>query len=129
MSTKTFYINGEDFDDLQGFYEVVSKHLLSNENWKLGSLDGLNDALYGGFGAFEDADSVQFIWKNSEKSREDLGFVATKKWLEAKLENPNFNEKFIQEKLNDLQKGNEKTLFEIILEIFSDHKEIELVLE
>ncbi|WP_297984301.1 hypothetical protein [uncultured Chryseobacterium sp.] len=74
MSTKTFYINGEDFDDLQGFYEVVSKHLLPNEDWKLGSLDGLNDALFGGFGAFENVDSVKFIWKNSEKKQKRFGF-------------------------------------------------------
>lgn len=118
MSTKTFYINGEDFDDLQGFYEVVSKHLIPKEDWKLGSLDGLNDALYGGFGAFENVDSVKFIGKNSEKNRKDLGLEATKKWLKAKLKNPNFNQKFVQENLDALQKGKAQTLFEIILEIF-----------
>ncbi|MCX8534015.1 hypothetical protein [Chryseobacterium luquanense] len=65
-------INGSRFSDLAGFYEEVSQVLMKDEDWKVGTLDGFDDILYGFKG--------EMIWKDSQKSREDLGLEVTKKF-------------------------------------------------
>jgi hypothetical protein len=34
---------------LEGFYEEVSKVLMKDTDWNVGTLDGFDDILYGGF--------------------------------------------------------------------------------
>lgn len=115
-------INGSHFSDLSGFYDEVSTVLMKNEDWKVGTLDGFDDILYG----FEG----EIIWKDSQKSREDLGFNLTKGFYENKIKQGKpFNIKLIQQKLDDLIAGNGQTLFEILLEIIESHQKIMLTLE
>lgn len=127
---KVIVINGIHFSNLIGFYEEISNVLTKDINWKVGTLDGFNDILYGGFGVFENDDEVKIIWEESEKSRQDLGFEATKEFYENKIKQGKpFNIELIQEKLNKLIKGNGQTLFDILLEIIEDHKNITLILD
>lgn len=127
---KVIVINGIHFFNLAGFYEEVSSVLTKDINWKVVTLDGFNDILYGGFGVFENDDEVKIIWEESEKSRQDLGFEATKEFYENKIKQGKpFNIELIQEKLNKLIKGNGQTLFDILLEIIEDHKNITLILD
>ncbi|KPH14934.1 ribonuclease inhibitor [Chryseobacterium sp. ERMR1:04] len=127
---KVIVINGIHFSSLVGFYEEVSNVLTKDINWKVGTLDDFNDILYGGFGVFENDDEVKIIWEESEKSRQDLGFEATKEFYENKIKQGKpFNIELIQEKLNELIKGNGQTLFDILLEIIEDHKNITLILD
>ena len=65
-------INGGHFSDLEGFYEEISQLFMKDEDWKVGTLDGFDDILYGFQG--------EIIWKDSQKSREDLGFNLTKEF-------------------------------------------------
>ena len=65
---KKIIINGKHFSDLNGFYEEISEKLIKNEDWKVGTLDGLNDILYGVPETFNPKGKVEIIWKNSEKS-------------------------------------------------------------
>lgn len=126
---KMTVINGSHFSNLTGFYEEVSKVLTKDINWKVGTLDGFNDILYGGFGIFENDDEVEILWEESEKSRKDLGFEATKEFYENKIKQGKpFNVELIQEKLNELIKGNGQTLFDILIEIIEEHKNIVLIL-
>lgn len=95
---------------------------MKDEDWKVGTLDGFDDILYGIQGAI--------IWKDSQKSREDLGFNLTKEFYENKIKQGKpFNIKLIQQKLDDLIDGNGQTLFEILVEIIESHKNITLILD
>ncbi|MBN9338397.1 MAG: ribonuclease inhibitor, partial [Chryseobacterium sp.] len=95
---------------------------MKDENWKVGTLDGFDDILYG-----VDTD---IIWKNSQKSREDLGFDSTKEFYQNKIRiGKPFNVKLIQQKLDELIDGNGQTLFEILIEIIESHKNITLILD
>lgn len=119
---KSAVINGSHFSDLSGFYEEVSDVLMKDEDWKVGTLDGFDDILYGFQG--------EIIWKESEKSKEDLGFEATKVFYEHKIKQGKpFNMELIQQKLNDLLDGKGQTLFEILIEILESHQNIALILD
>lgn len=99
-------------------------------DWKVGTLDGFEDILYGGFGVFESKDEIEIIWKDSQKSKEALGFEATKEFYENKIrQGKPFNIHFAQQKLDDLIAGNGQTLFDILIEIIESHKNITLVLD
>lgn len=115
-------INGSHFSNLEGFYEEIFQLFMKDEGWKVGTLDGFNDILYG-----IDSD---IIWKNSQKSKEDLGFELTKEFYENKIGiGKPFNVELIQKKLNELIEGNGQTLFEILIEIIESHKNITLILD
>ncbi len=119
---KMTVINGGHFSNLEGFYEEISELFMKDEGWKVGTLDGFNDILYG-----IDSD---IIWKNSQKSKEDLGFELTKEFYENKIGiGKPFNVELIQKKLNELIDGNGQTLFEILIEIIESHKNITLILD
>ncbi len=118
---KTAVINGSHFSDLSGFYEEVSDVFMKDADWKVGTLDGFDDILYG----FEG----KIIWKDAEKSKKELGFEATKKFYENKInQGKPFNINLAQQKLDDLIDGNGQTLFEILIEILESHQNITLIL-
>ena len=119
---KMTVINGGHFSDLEGFYNEVSELFMKDENWKVGTLDGFDDILYR-----IDSD---ITWKNSQKSKEDLGFASTKKFYENKIRiGKPFNVDLIQQKLGDLMDGKGQTLFEILVEIIESHQNIKLILD
>ncbi len=127
---KLITINGSHFSDLSGFYDEVSLVLMKNTDWKVGTLDGFDDILYGGFGVFESGDEIQITWKDSQKSKEDLGLEDTRHFYENKIrQGKPFNVELIQQKMNELISGNGQTLFEILIEIIESHKKITLILD
>ncbi|MDF2930984.1 MAG: ribonuclease inhibitor [Chryseobacterium sp.] len=123
-------INGSHFSNLEGFYEEVSNVLMKDVEWKVGTLDGFDDILYGGFGVFENNEELEIVWKDSQKSKEDLGFDLTKEFYVNKIrQGKPFNVKLIQQKLDELIGGNGQTLFEILIEIIESHKKITIILD
>ncbi|PZU82164.1 MAG: ribonuclease inhibitor [Chryseobacterium sp.] len=119
---KMTVINGGHFSDLEGFYNEVSELFMKDEDWNVGTLDGFDDILYG-----VDSD---ITWKDSQKSKEDLGFDLTKEFYENKIRRDKpFNVKLIQQKLDDLIDGSGQTLFEILVEIIESHQNIKLILD
>ena len=119
---KMTVINGVHFSDLEGFYNEVSELFMNDEDWKVGTLDGFDDILYR-----IDSD---ITWKNSQKSKEDLGFDLTKEFYENKIRiGKPFNVDLIQQKLGDLMDGKGQTLFEILIEIIESHQNIKLILD
>ncbi|WP_284461256.1 ribonuclease inhibitor [Chryseobacterium sp.] len=124
---KMIVINGGHFSSLAGFYEEVSGILMSGADWKVGTLDGFNDILYGGFGVFEYCEEIEIVWKESEKSKKDLGLKATQEFYENKIrQGKPFNIELMQQKLEDLIAGSGQTLFEILVEIIQSHGDITL---
>lgn len=123
-------IHGGHFSSLEGFYEEISKVLMKDTDWKVGTLDGFDDILYGGFGIFESHEEIEILWEESEKSRKDLGLIATKEFYENKIsQGKPFNVKLIQQKLDELIDGSGQTLFEILVEIIESHQNITLILD
>ncbi|SMC66203.1 barstar family protein [Moheibacter sediminis] len=123
---KEFRLDGNNFDDLEGFYIEIYKLMTLYEDWKPAhNLDALNDMLYSGFG-----EEAILIWKNSEKSKLDLGSEATIDFYKNKVKHGKpFNITWAKEKLEELQSEKGQTLFEILIEIFTDHPNIDLILE
>lgn len=75
MKKKTIIINGENFSDLESFYDEIDKVLTKNLTWQTGhNLDAFNDLLRGGFGVYEYKEPINLIWKNTLKSKADLGY-------------------------------------------------------
>ncbi|MCS3532270.1 ribonuclease inhibitor [Chryseobacterium sp. JUb7] len=119
---KMTVINGSHFSNLEGFYEEVSRLFMKDEDWKVGTLDGFDDILYG--------IDTDISWKDSQKSKNDLGFDLTKEFYENKIrQGKPFNVQLIQQKLNELIDGTGQTLFEILIEIIESHKNITLILD
>lgn len=122
-------INGGHFSSLDGFYEEASSVLMKDTDWKVGTLDGFDDILYGGFGVFENNEEIEMIWKESEKSKEDLGITATRIFYENKIKQGKpFNIELIQQKRDELIAGKGQTLFDILVEIIQSHQNIVLTL-
>ena len=122
-------IHGGHFSSLAGFYDEVSNVLMKDTDWKVGTLDGFDDILYGGFGVFDNNEEIEIIWKLSDKSKEDLGLLATQEFYENKIrQGKPFNIELIQQKLSELLDGKGQTLFEVLVEIIVSHKNITLVL-
>ncbi|WP_370897747.1 ribonuclease inhibitor [Chryseobacterium gossypii] len=127
---KMIAIHGGHFSDLQGFYEEISRILMKDAGWKVGTLDGFNDILYGGFGVFENGEEIEIIWRNHRKSKEDLGLQATREFYENKIrQGKPFNVELVAQKLDELISGEGQTLFDILVEIMESHKNITLILD
>jgi len=124
---KTIIINGENFSNLESFYDEIDRVLTKGLDWETGhNLDAFNDLLWGGFGVYEYEEPIILIWKNISKSKTDLGLEPTRKWYEQKLtENKGKNQQYFKDLLKELIENNGQTLFDVILEIISEHKHIE----
>lgn len=119
MSKSIYTIDGNDFASLAELSRVFSKTVLQNHTWN-GNFNALNDLLRGGFGTPEEGFTL--VWKNSDKSRNDLGQNATVKHYEQLLKVCHSdNREYLEEELERVRQGAGPTLFEIIVEIIHDH--------
>ncbi|HMI09668.1 MAG TPA: barstar family protein [Candidatus Saccharimonadales bacterium] len=69
----TIEIDGNSFQDINGFYDEIHKKLCPDLEGFGRNLDALNDVLRGGFGVHEYGKPLELIWKNSQKSKTELG--------------------------------------------------------
>ena len=97
LAQKTIIINGDNIFDAKGFYNEIDKVLTSELDWNTGNnLNALNDILKGGFGVHEYEEPICLVWNNSAKSK----ILLSELW-----EN--------------------KTLYQIIIEIINENKHID----
>ena len=133
MNKQKIIINGNNFADLESFYDEIDRVLTKDLNWQTGhNLDAFNDLLRGGFGVYEYREPIKLIWKNTLKSKTDLGLDATKKWYEERIifwKDEEVNLQHFENGLKELIENNGQTLFDIILEIISEQKHIEFELQ
>ena len=118
---KDFIIDGENFDDIEGFYREIDNLLTKDLDWETGhNLDAFNDILRGGFGVHEYGEPIKIIWKNFAKSRKDFGYEATVKLYEGFLTvcHPS-NVGLVQQKLSDAKSRTGETLMDIIVGIIT----------
>ena len=113
---KTFEINGNNFSNLKGFYDEVQKVLT-------------DDVLQGGFGKFDQGESIELVWKNSKKSKKDLDYPETIRYLtyRVKHSNPDNVENYKRD-LAEAENQNGATIFDVILMIIWDNKNVKLTL-
>lgn len=121
-------IEGAHIADIASFYTEINKVYMAGENWKIGSLDGFDDLLYGGFGKLQDAKKHTIIWRDIAHSRAALGVTTTLAYYQEKLAaNSPFNHTYFQQKLADLQAGKGQTYFDIVAEIIQLHPKIDWI--
>lgn len=120
-----FEIDGSSFEDFEGFVREFNRGFVSRVggNWN-GNLDAFNDYLSW-------ADSPCTIrWRNSDKSRRDLGHSAMAAWLSNNLTgcHPS-NIALVQERLDHATKHTGPTLFEWLVEIIQNNDDVELIFD
>jgi RNAse (barnase) inhibitor barstar len=68
---KEFEIEGNDFGDLNSFFDAIGTQLVEKNEWGK-NWNALNDILYGGFIKTEYEEPFKLIWNNSEVSKSRL---------------------------------------------------------
>ncbi|SDQ19558.1 ribonuclease inhibitor [Microbacterium sp. cf332] len=123
-------IEGSRVGDIPSLYVELNRVLMPDEDWTLGeSLDALDDLLYGGFGVLATSPSARIVWVDAEQSRRALGRTATRAWYAGKLARPDvYASAPARAALADLDRGAGRTYFDLVLEVFAGHSEVELVL-
>jgi RNAse (barnase) inhibitor barstar len=131
VDTKILVIKGDNFSDPESFYDEIDRILTKDLNWKTGhNLDAFNDLLRGGFGVFEYGEQIKLIWKNTSKSKLDLGSDATKYYYEQRiLSCHKSNIPIFKEMINEIEAGKGQTLFDILCEIILEHDHIQFQME
>lgn len=69
---KVFELDGNNFNDMDSFYDEVNSKLCPQFEGFGSNLDAFNDVLRGGFLAFEYNENIELNWKQSDKSKADL---------------------------------------------------------
>jgi RNAse (barnase) inhibitor barstar len=125
MAKVTYHINGEDFETLDEFYNIIYEQLIPGRSWGK-SLDDLED-LVGGYCNEEFA--FRLVWRNSGVSRDRLGYEETVRQLEKRLQRCHPGHRVqISTQLESAKRQNGLTVFDWLVEIFS-WPHLELVLE
>lgn len=130
VASRQFVIDGARITGIAALYDELNRVFMADEDWRLGeSLDALNDMLFGGYGALAGIDAATIVWRDAEASRAALGVAATEHLLRARLpERSHFNNAPITAQLDALSAGHGTTYFDIVLQVFGEHPNINLVL-
>lgn len=145
-------LRGAAITDIASLYDELNRVFMADEDWQLGpSLDALDDLLYGGYGAAFGSTTghsagpskgagtgtgtgtvtgrLRVIWRDHARSRDALGVATTASWYEAKLAQPGrFNTEKVTRDLAGLRASGGPTYFDLLLEVFASHPNVELVL-
>lgn len=124
-------IDGNNFSNINDFYDEIEKKFCKNLGWKFGrNLDAFNDVLRGGYGIYEYQEPVKIIWHNADKSRQDLGYDQTIIYLQEILStcHPS-NVAKLEKQLEKAKNRKGGTYFDIVIKIIKSHKHIILILE
>jgi RNAse (barnase) inhibitor barstar len=128
MVKSTFTIDGNNFSNLSEFFEEFSR-VLTPEVWWGRNLDAFNDVLRGGFGT--PAEGYVLVWKNSDVSRDRLGYSQTVRELERMLSRAHPTARSSIQKRIELARQQEgETVFDwLVNAIRRENAKIQLVLE
>lgn len=91
-----------------------------------GNLDGFNDLV----DWVHDGEPYVLVWSQSDLARRQLGHQAMAAWLTSKLSQcePGYGAHW-KEQLAEVQQGRGQTLFDLLVEIITEHDQIELRME
>jgi RNAse (barnase) inhibitor barstar len=121
MSSTTYEIDGQNFSTLEELYEEFSRKVIPGAQWGH-NLNAFNDVLFGGFGT--PPGGFTLVWKNSDFSRERLGYPETVRKLQDRLAHCHSSAKeSVQSKLKAAERGEGPTVFDWLIEIVMSHGE------
>lgn len=128
--TTTLTIDGSAIHDIPSLYAELNRVLMPDEDWTLGeSLDALDDLLYGGFGVLDGSAPVSVSWQHHDQARTALGLETTLAYYEAKLARPEvYSVSVADAAITALRAGTGPTYFELVLQVFENHPNIDLTL-
>src|SRR5262245_24743429 len=115
MDQDVFEINGDHFDDFEGFIREFNRVFISQiaGDWN-GNLDAFNDYLSWPEGPYV------IKWRKSWKSRRDLGYEATITWyLKYILRSDRPSKSQMWDRLDAARKYEGPTLFDWLVDIIS----------
>jgi RNAse (barnase) inhibitor barstar len=143
-----FVIDGARFDDLEGFYDEVSRELMGGtaprydpddpKTWDAlqdkrywgRNLDAFNDILVGAMGRVPHDGRFTLRWRSHARSQQKLGHQETARHLSASLSRAHpSNHAEIQRRLADAREGQGTTLYDTLLEIIRGHEDVRLILD
>ncbi|MEV7875203.1 ribonuclease inhibitor [Microbacterium sp. NPDC089188] len=129
MTARLIEIDGSRVHGIPSLYAELNRVFMPNEPWTLGeSLDALDDLLYGGFGVLRGSEPVRVLWRDAEAARAALGVETTLAYLRRKLERPDvYAVAPARRALDELEAGRGETYFDLVVGVFRDHANIELV--
>lgn len=126
MKPRTFIIDGKDFVNLEGFYDVFGRTVLPGVEWGR-NLDAFDNVLFGDMGDLHSGDTI--TWKNPMLSRMCLGYDETVRQLERQLREADASQHdAIHEAILLAKSKKGETVFDWLVEIFREHEDITLVL-
>ena len=123
----TLEIDGRRFSTLDGFYDEFTRAVIPGVKWGR-NLDALIDVLRGGMGTPELG--FIMIWRNSGKSRIDLGYAETARQLERQLAtcHPS-NRAKVGRDIQVARQGQGETVFDWLAGIFRAQDNVTVVYE
>lgn len=126
MAEIKIIIDGNNFETLDGFFDEMERLLTKDLDWRTGhNFDAFHDLLRGGFGVHEYGEQIDFVWVDSEKSRNDLGFEETRLYYEKILKKCHpTNREAVMHKITSAEKHEGKTLFDMIVEEINDKSSV-----
>jgi RNAse (barnase) inhibitor barstar len=124
---KVYVVDASRFSTLVETAAEFTRVLGLTMPWN-GNLDAFNDFLHGGFGTPDQG--FVLVWRHSEVSRQRLGYGETLRWLEENVQHCHpSNIADVQKRIVAARRQEGETLFDILVSIIRDHKDIELGLE
>lgn len=119
MSKPIFEIDGAAFSTLEEFYSEVERVLIPGTYWGR-NLDAFNDILRGRFGTPEGGFIIH--WCNAALSRERLGPAESVRQIQRRLKKCHPSNRLqIEHELEQAQRGEGPTMFDLLVEIIRDH--------
>ena len=133
MERKVIILDGSRFDTMEGFYKEAARVLTKDTGFTPGrNLNAFNDLLRGGFGLHEYGEPITLVWKDSAKSRKELGYRAAERYYKALLKAHPERKDALLPQLRAAKKQRGETLFDRIVSIIRDpdqDHDVELRLE
>src|ERR1700751_248338 len=121
-----YIIDGENFSTLEGFYDEVSQVVVPGLTWGK-NLDAFNDIVRG-YGT--PVEGFTLVWKNSELSRTKLGYEETVRHLRKMMARSHrLGLPELERQLAEAEQHKGETVFDWLVEIFRDARDVRLVLE
>ena len=116
----TYEIDGSRFSTLEGFYEEITRVLITPGQFWGHNLDAFNDILQGGFGTPDGGFVLR--WVNSDLSRQRLAYPETVRQLERRLQRCHPESvSHVRQKLEEAKREEGLTVYDWLTEIIARH--------
>jgi RNAse (barnase) inhibitor barstar len=124
---KEVIIDGNNFNNIDEFFDEIDKVLTKDLDWKTGhNFNAFHDILKGGFGVHEYDEPILIKWINFQKSKNDFGYDATIKNYRNLLKTCHVSDKnYFKEMLKNAELHMGETLLDIIIDYINNSKKYE----